>query len=139
MWRLVGVVVVGLLLGCRSKGSNGVTPPPAQTEILWDTWGVPHIYGRTTAELFRAVGWAQMEAHGDLLLRMYGQARGRAAEYWGEADVASDQRVHTMGIPALAKAWLAAQPPESRTILESYAAGINAWAAAHADRVPGAL
>ena len=51
------------------------------TEILWDTYGVPHIFAQRAQDLFRAHGWAQMEAHADLILRLYGQARGRAAEY----------------------------------------------------------
>jgi len=53
------------------------------TEILWDTYGVPHIF-KDTSSLSHAFGWAQMQSHGNLLLRLYGQARGRAAEYWGK-------------------------------------------------------
>src|SRR5262245_61566368 len=54
------------------------------TEILWDTWGVPHIFAKDAVGLFHAFGWAQMHSHGNLVLRLYGQARGRAAEYWGK-------------------------------------------------------
>jgi acyl-homoserine-lactone acylase len=45
----------------------------AQTEILWDSWGVPHIYGKDATGVFQAFGWAQMQSHGDLILRLYGQ------------------------------------------------------------------
>ncbi|MBL8120800.1 MAG: penicillin acylase family protein, partial [Anaerolineae bacterium] len=55
-----------------------------QPEILWDTWGVPHIFSPTNEGLFYAFGWAQAQNHADLILRLYGEARGRAAEYWGE-------------------------------------------------------
>ncbi len=48
-----------------------------QAEIIWDTWGVPHIDARDEAGVFRAFGWAQMRDHGDLVLRLYGRARGR--------------------------------------------------------------
>ena len=47
----------------------------AQTEILWDSWGVPHVYGKDATGIFQAFGWAQMQSHGDLLLRLYGQVR----------------------------------------------------------------
>ena len=57
---------------------------PETTEILWDSWGVPHIYSKDTNDLFQAFGWAQMHSHGNLILRLYGQARGKASEYWGE-------------------------------------------------------
>jgi len=51
------------------------------TEILWDTYGVPHIFGRIRlASPMLLVG--QMQSHGNLLLRLYGQAWTRA-EYWG--------------------------------------------------------
>ncbi|MHC5823396.1 MAG: penicillin acylase family protein, partial [Nostoc sp.] len=65
-------------------GSRTIAVPTKSTEILWDTYGVPHIYGKDDQSAFYAFGWAQMQSHGDLLLRLYGQARGRAAEYWGE-------------------------------------------------------
>ncbi|WP_232618361.1 penicillin acylase family protein, partial [Xanthomonas arboricola] len=52
-------------------------------EILWDRYGVPHIYARTEAGTFYGFGWAQTHSHGNLLLHLYGEARGRAAEYWG--------------------------------------------------------
>lgn len=54
---------------------------PAKTEILWDNFGVPHIYSKTTGGMYYAFGWAQMHNHADLMLQLYGEARGRAAEY----------------------------------------------------------
>src|SRR5580692_3828266 len=84
---------------------------PATTEILWDTYGVPHIFAKDNAGLFRAFGYAQMESHGDLILRLYGQARGRAAEYWGDHYAASDRWVWTNGIPDRAAAWQKEQTP----------------------------
>jgi len=105
------------------------------TEILWDTYGVPHIEARSSQELFHAFGWAQMKSHGNLLLRLYGQARGRAAEYWGESYRDSDQWVRTMGIPERAQTWYAAQSPSFRRYLDAFAAGVNAYAQAHGEEL----
>lgn len=102
-----------------------------RTEILWDTWGVPHIYGKDSQGLFRAFGWAQMQSHGDLILRLYAQARGRAAQYWGEKYLESDKYVRTMGIPGRASEWYKAQNPTMRGYLDAFAAGINAYAQEH--------
>ncbi|WP_425387850.1 penicillin acylase family protein, partial [Deinococcus pimensis] len=44
--------------------------------MLWDTWGVPHVYGPDDATVFRGLGWAQARAHGRLLVRLYALARG---------------------------------------------------------------
>lgn len=46
--------------------------------------GVPHIYGQTLPAMYYGSGYAQMENHANLLLRLYAQARGRAAAYWGQ-------------------------------------------------------
>jgi len=106
-----------------------------RTEILWDSWGVPHVYGRDAEGLFRAFGWAQMQSHGDLILRLYGQARGRAAEYFGEKYLESDRYVRTMGIPARAREWYEAQNPTMRGYLDAFAAGINTYAKEHAAQI----
>ena len=66
---------------CNCAGPATASASTPQAEILWDTYGVPHIFAADNESLFRAYGWAQMEAQGDLILRLYGLARGRAAEY----------------------------------------------------------
>jgi|GEM_PF-114489 len=121
----------------------GVAPPVATSgsssitgsEILWDSWGVPHIYGKNTEGLFYAYGWAQMQSHGDLILRLYGQARGQAAQYWGERYLESDRWVRRMGVPARAHKWYQMQNPAFRKYLDAFVAGINAYARQHPDRI----
>ncbi|MEO8449139.1 MAG: acylase [Gemmatimonadota bacterium] len=125
MRRLVSSLLV--LAACAKGGA----PAPTQTEILWDTWGVPHIFAKDDPGLFKAFGSAQMASHGNLLLKLYGEARGRAAEYWGDPHVSDDRYVRTMGIPARAKVWYDAQTPEFKADLDAFAAGINEYAAAH--------
>ncbi|NWF58329.1 MAG: acylase [Fischerella sp.] len=116
-------------------GSQGFGSAPRHTEILWDTQGVPHIYGNNNRGAFRAFGWAQMQSHGNLLLRLYGQARGRAAEYWGEEYIDSDKWVLTMGVPNRANSWYKAQSPTFRSYLNAFADGINAYAKAHPELI----
>jgi len=106
-----------------------------RTEILWDSWGVPHIYGKDAKGLFQAFGWAQMQSHGNLILRLYGQARGRAAEYFGEKYLESDEYVRTMGIPTRAREWYEAQSPNMQDYLDAFAAGINAYAQDNLDQI----
>jgi acyl-homoserine-lactone acylase len=106
-----------------------------QTEILWDTWGVPHVFAEDTGKLFHAFGWAQAHSHGNLILRLYGQARGRAAEYWGDKYLSSDRYVRMMGIPARAQQWWKSQDPEMCRYLEAFAKGINHYAREHPDRL----
>lgn len=122
-----------LLLSLSLSGQS--TFAAQSPEILWDTWGVPHINARDSESLFYAFGWAQMQSHGNLLLRLYGQARGRGAEYGGEEFLDSDKWVRTMGVPERARDWYAAQTPDFRRYLNAFAEGINDYAKQHGDRL----
>ncbi|HBL14009.1 MAG TPA: acylase [Cyanobacteria bacterium UBA11162] len=122
IFLLLLTVILSLFLGLYRPVTGG-----EQTEILWDTWGVPHIYGKDTESLFQAMGWAQTASHGNLILKLYGQARGRAAEYWGEKYLESDQYVRTMGIPIRAQEWYEMQTPTMRHYLDAFASGINRY------------
>jgi acyl-homoserine-lactone acylase len=126
-------VLLALVAACGALPGPRAASPTA--EILWDRWGVPHVYAGDEAGLFRGLGWAQAHSHGDLVLQLYGRARGRAAEYWGKDWIESDRWVRTMGVPERARAWYAQQTPAFRQDLDEFAAGINEYAAAHADRL----
>ncbi len=106
-----------------------------KTEILWDRYGVPHIFATSRESMFYAEGWAQMEAQANLLLQLYGESRGRAAEYWGPAHLELDRWVQLNGVPERAKQWYDAQDPTFRTYLDAFARGINAFASAHPEKV----
>jgi acyl-homoserine-lactone acylase len=105
------------------------------TEILWDRYGVPHIFAKSVPDMFYCFGWAQAEAHGDLLLHSMGESRGRGAEYFGpglaDTNLETDRWIWLNEVPQRAKVWLAAQTPEFRGYLEAFAAGINAYGAKH--------
>ncbi len=131
-------LLLALISSLSFAGFAGISTQaiqPRGTEILWDTYGIPHIYGKDTSSAFQAFGWAQMQSHGNLLLRLYGQARGRAAQYWGEEYLESDRWVQLMGIPERANSWYEAQSPAFRSYLDAFAAGINAYAQAHPDLI----
>jgi acyl-homoserine-lactone acylase len=125
-----------LLAACLAVFALTVQPssaaiPAKGTEILWDQYGIPHIFAADHPSLFYAYGYAQMEAHAELLLQLYAQARGRAAEFYGAAYVDSDRWVRVNGTPERAKTWAAQQSPEFASLLQAFVRGLNAWAAEH--------
>ncbi|PZO10728.1 MAG: acylase [Leptolyngbya foveolarum] len=133
---------LALLLSVAITATIGIYSPGVakdRTEILWDTNGVPHVYSADAEGLFYAFGWAQMQSHADLLLRLYGQARGQAAEYWGEDYRESDLWVRTVGVPERAAEWYTAQSPDFRNNLDAFATGINAYAETHPDTIDPSL
>ncbi len=128
------VALLCALSACRSS-----SPVNGETEILWDTWGVPHIYAPNDAQAFKAYGYAQMQAHGDLLLKLYGEARGRSAEYWGESRLPTDRFVRTMGIPARADLWYGGLSSTTRANVDAFVEGVNLYATRHPDQIADSM
>lgn len=113
--------------------------PQHGSEILWDKWGVPHIFAKTTRDMFYLYGYAQAEAHGDLLLHVMAGSRGKSSEIYGpgEADrnLKTDRWVLLNEVPQRAQVWLSKQTPEFRGYMEAFAAGVNAYGKAHPERL----
>jgi len=105
------------------------------SEIIWDTWGVPHIYATNEQDLYYGMGWAQMHSHGDLLMKLYAEARGEGAKYFGESALALTKNLYTFDIPARGKKALELLTEEEKMVLTSFVAGINAYAAAHPNHI----
>ncbi|MBL9198946.1 MAG: penicillin acylase family protein, partial [Opitutaceae bacterium] len=124
----------GLVLALAlAAGAIGRAEQARGVEVLWDTFGVPHVYARDAEGLFFGFGYAQMRSHGNLVLKLYGESRGRAAEYWGETFLENDRWVHLNEVPGRSAAWYAEQTPEFRRCLDAFAAGMNAYAERHPD------
>ncbi|QMV17760.1 penicillin acylase family protein [Granulicella sp. 5B5] len=135
------VVALFVAVACCALPTRAQKPyhPQKGTEILWDKWGVPHIFARSNADLFYSYGWAMTEAHGDLMLHAYGAGRARAAEYFGPGEqgrnVRSDRWALLNEVPQRSAEWLKAQTPEYRGYLDAFAAGINDYAAKHPEAI----
>ncbi len=126
-----------LMLTCSSAPVFGA--PDYNGEILFDRYGVPHIYGADEASMFYGFGYATVKNHGDLVLKLYGQARGRAAEYWGAGEAESDRWVIANGIYDRAASWYKRQPRRFRSNLDAFAAGMTAYGRAHPDKLDPAM
>jgi acyl-homoserine-lactone acylase len=131
---LLAVTVASLAGGC-SPSAPASLAPASRAEILWDSYGVPHIYASSRRELAHAFGWAQMQNHGDLLLRLYAQSRGRAAELLGPDYLADDRWTWTVDIPGLAARDYDLQRPEMRAHIDAFVAGINDFAREHPELI----
>jgi len=145
--RTFAIVALGLVaitgtasLPAGVGAQTTATPPSYRGEILWDRYGIPHIYGADQASVFYGFGWAQARNHGDLILKLFGEARGRSAEYWGgSANVDSDKWVVGNGVPARAIIWYRQQTPQFRASLDAFANGINAYAKENPDKIAPAM
>ena len=98
-------------------------------EIVRDVYGVPHIYAASHEEAYFALGFAHAQ---DRLWQMEMSRRigaGRLAEILGPAALETDRFLRTLGVYRAAQASLERLDDETRRILDSYAAGVNAFLA----------
>lgn len=114
---------------CEAQAQKG------KTEILWDNYGVPHIYGKNNQEMYYAFGWAQMNCHADLILKLYAQARGRASEYFGKDYLESDRQILLFDLPGLARKDYMQLDKEYKSFLDAFTTGMNDYAKAHPEAI----
>ena len=108
----------------------------APAEVLRDRWGVPHIYARNESDLFFTQGFVHAQ---DRLWQMELSRRtaaGRLSEIFGPLALDTDRIVRTFGFARLGAADWQAAPPSVRTIVEAYAAGVNAFLQSAGSRLP---
>src|SRR5439155_2133652 len=102
-----------------------------RVEILFDRWGVAHVYARGEHDASFAHGYVhardrlwQMELNRRI-------AKGELAEILGPGALPADRFLRRLGFRRAAEAATAALDPEDAAILEAYCAGVDAYAAGH--------
>lgn len=108
----------------------------APVEVWRDSLGVPHVWARDEADLFRAMGYVHAQ---DRLFQMEMFRRvadGRLAEILGEPLLDTDKFLRTVGMGRSAAENEARLQPEHRRMLQAYADGVNAWITGHPGPLP---
>ena len=129
---LLVVVSVGAVVMVRrplpqTDGSTTVPGLGADVEVVRDARGVPQVYADDAADLFYAQGYVHaQDRFYDMDVRRHVTA-GRLAELVGPAAVESDLTVRTLGWRRVAERELDLLEPTTRSYLESYSEGVNAW------------
>lgn len=99
----------------------------APVTVYRDTYGIPQLYARTPTDLFRAEGYVHaQDRFWEMDFRRHVTA-GRVAELFGADAVATDAFLRTMGWRRVAEQELPLLSADVRSLLEAYAAGVNAW------------
>lgn len=122
------IAIVFGLMSCSPSQDNN-------TKIEWDTWGVPHVTASNIEDLFYAQGWAEMHNHANMITELYGSARGKGAEYWGQSSLPNDILIHTLGLPELADQWERDQDEETKKIFSAFVIGLNDYAQTHPEAI----
>jgi len=97
--------------------------------IYRDEASIPHIYAETNTDLMFAQGWIHAQ---DRLWQMEMNRRvamGRIAEAFGNLALDTDRLVRTLGFNRLSKQDWINTSPELKSLMGSYADGVNAYIA----------
>ncbi|MFL6709596.1 MAG: penicillin acylase family protein [Massilia sp.] len=99
--------------------------------ILRDTWGIPHVFGKSDADAVFGLLYAQAEDDFNRVELNYINALGRLAEVEGEKEVWRDLRMKMFITPAAMQAKYAASPEWLRQLMVGFADGLNFYLATH--------
>ncbi|MGI4733958.1 MAG: penicillin acylase family protein [Janthinobacterium lividum] len=102
-----------------------------QVRIVRDTWGVPHITGKTDADAVFGLLYAQCEDDFARVEDNYIDVLGRRAEVEGEAALYADLRQRLFMDSTRAIAVYQQSPAWMKQLLDGFAAGTNYYLATH--------
>jgi len=129
-WSKYGLLLLGALVSLSPAAAIPSSPDVTAGEvtILRDAWGVPHVYGGTSAAVFYGAGYAlardrlaQME-----LSRWFSE--GRAAELLGPSYLEQDRATHLNAYSdAELMEMFRALSPEHQQMMRAYVDGVNAY------------
>jgi penicillin amidase/acyl-homoserine-lactone acylase len=107
--------------------------------ILRDEWGVPHLFGRTDADVAYGLAYAHSEDDFLTIQQSLLAARGQLASVYGKDAAPNDYMVHLLRIRDVVESSYRSDLTSAvQAICEAYAAGLNQYAALHPDEVlPG--
>ncbi|MBA4139906.1 MAG: penicillin acylase family protein [Segetibacter sp.] len=107
--------------------------------IIRDTWGIPHVYGKTDADAVFGLMYAQCEDDFKRVERNYLQVMGRLAEADGESRLYNDLQMKLIEDTADAIRDYRKSPAWFQKLLVAFADGVNFYLATHQHVTPAAL
>jgi acyl-homoserine-lactone acylase len=124
----------------RPAGTDDSLASLARTVTIYrDTYGVPHVFGRTDASTVFGFAYAQAEDNFWRVEENFINALGRASELYGEKSLDEDRLNHALEIPRLAREEYARLDRHMRSLCDAYAAGLNYYLARHPEARPRLL
>ncbi len=137
---ILGLVVVTLLCVPHAVAKIQSDDSLARDVTIYrDTYGVPHVFGRTDASTVFGFAYAQAEDNFWRVEENYINALGRASELYGEKTLDEDRLNRALEIPKLAQAEYARLDKHTRSLCDAFAAGFNYYLARHTHVKPRLL
>jgi penicillin amidase len=141
LWTTLGLGIAFVVLGVafaqysvhrafpQTEGTIQIEGLTGSVEVIRDSMGIPHIYADTPEDLMMAQGYVHAQDRFYQMDFWRHISYGTLSEMFGHNSIETDAFLRTMGWGRLAEAQFASETPELRSLLESYAAGVNAYLA----------
>lgn len=132
----MNITYLFLLLIFGSQTTCGQSIDPQNVTIIRDTYGVPHIYGKTDADAAYGLAYAHSEDNFKDIQEAVMAGKGMLGAYLGKDGVLFDFGMRLLRVDSLVDARYETDlSPEYRAVLSGYAQGLNDYAARHPHEV----
>ena len=124
------VLLFFLLLGVLQAQIN-----PKDVEIIRDSYGVPHIYGKTDADTAYGLAWAHAEDNFSTIQKAYLAGNGVLSRWNGKKGIGADFVAQFIQSAETVDRLYHTLSNEFVEVIKGYAAGLNSYAKHHPDEV----
>jgi acyl-homoserine-lactone acylase len=138
------VLLTVLVIGANDLRAQGADTLANQVTIYRDVWGIPHVHGETDAAAVFGLAYARAEDQFELIEAIFIRGLGRSSELYGEeglltpgwyfAEKGQDLLVHAFQFTEEARSAYDGLPPEVKTLVEAYTAGLNYYLETHPEQ-----
>ncbi len=134
---LLAVALLGLAIWEPLTAATPQAPAfePADVRIARDSFGVPHIFGKTDADVAYGVAYAHAEDDFSTLQEVLAMTRGRAGAMLGADGAKIDYAAALLDVRATTARDWPQLPDDVRALFTAYAAGLNHYADKHPGEV----
>ena len=142
LFSLIAVFATTIALQAQPFGKSEIArwqQRAKQVTITRDTWGIPHIYGKTDADVVFGLLFSQCEDDFERVEENYITAIGRLAEVEGESALYHDLRARLFLDSTQAIAIYKKSPAWMTQLLDAFADGTNYYLHTHPDVKPKLL
>ena len=124
---------------CSAQQTSTTSPAPAVSQratITRDTWGIPHVSGKTDADAVFGVMYAQAEDDFNRVETNMLTQLGRVAEVEGEPAIYRDLRARLYADPEKLKSLYDQSPASLKALMDAWADGLNFYLQTHPETKP---
>ncbi|MGH7533891.1 MAG: penicillin acylase family protein [Gemmatimonadales bacterium] len=113
----------------QEAGVASVAGLSAPVQVTFDAKGIPQVWAATSNDAIEALGWLHASERLFQMELIRRVAEGRLAELFGAKALPLDSLARRMGFARRGRQDVRDLDPATRTMLEHYVTGINAWIA----------